>query len=84
MFLQQKNNRPVPLGNFSDRITVQVKEWAVESPAASFNKWSEESRMKERDMSSKSKDEVRRYRLMEKYAARWKLRTKRGIETLFC
>jgi len=59
-------------------VTVQVKEWVRGSPAASFENWREDCRKKEAEMAKKSKEEVRRYRLMEKYATKWKLRTKKG------
>jgi hypothetical protein len=57
-----------------------VSEWLENRPGSSFASWKEESSVKASGFGSMSKEDVHRYRLMEKYGGIWRNRVKKGEE----
>lgn len=57
---------------------MRVSDWVRESPTASFQSWTSEIHKRTDELSSMDKEEVHRYRLMEKYARIWRVHTKKG------
>lgn len=57
---------------------MRVSEWLEGRPGSSFASWKDESHARVSELSSMNKEEVRRFRLMEKYGGIWRDRVRKG------
>ena len=64
----------------SERISVRVSEWLDSRPQASFDSWKAGSQAKGAEVSSMSKEDLHRFRIMEKYGTIWRDKVKKGEE----
>ena len=57
-----------------DQIRVKASEWLKEDASASFESWKDTAQRQ-----TMSKEDVHRYKLMQKYAGIWRMKTQKGI-----
>ena len=57
-------------------ITIRASDWL--KGEASFDQWKEGVASRKSELSELSKEEVRKHRLMEKYARIWRMKSVRG------
>lgn len=62
----------------SEQISVRVAAWLDDNPRASFESWKAESHMKASKLSSMDKEELRQFRLTEKYGKIWREKVQKG------
>ena len=64
------------LSMLGDQIRVKASEWlSGESSASSFERWREAAQHQ-----AMSKEDVHHYKLMQKYAGIWRMKTQKGKE----
>ena len=56
-----------------DQIRVKASEWLSEESSASFDSWKEAAQCQ-----AMSKEDVHRYKLVQKYAGIWRMKTQKG------
>ena len=61
------------LSLLGDQIRVKASEWLSEESSASFNSWKDAAQSQ-----AMSKENVHRYKLMQKYAGIWRMKTQKG------
>ena len=57
-----------------ERVNVKASEWLKKESSASFENW-----RKSAQQQSMSKEDVHRYKLMQKYAGIWRMKTQKGM-----
>lgn len=62
------------LSLLGDQIRVKASEWLSEESSASFDSWKGAAQRQ-----AMSKEEVHRYKLMQKYAGIWRMKTQKGM-----
>ena len=67
------------LSLLGDQIRVRASEWLSEESSASFDSWKEAA-----EHQAMSKEDIHRYKLMQKYAGIWRMKTQKGILYNMC
>ena len=61
------------LSMLGDQIRVKASEWLNGESSASFESWREAAQCQ-----AMTKEDIHRYKLMQKYAGIWRMKTQRG------
>ena len=62
------------LSMLGEQVKVKASEWLKEESSASFDCW-----RKAAQHQTMSKEDIHRYKLMQKYAGIWRMKTQKGI-----
>ena len=61
-----------------DQIRVKASEWLGEETSASFKSWKEAAQHQ-----AMTKEDIHRYKLMQKYAGIWRMKTQKGTVYIY-